>query len=273
MRAWTPQAPARARGPLGRGDRRDPRHGRVVRRDLHPQPQEGPRPPGPDRLQPLLRELDPHPHQLQPGRQAALGRHPGLLRQRLEPLQGRDVHRHGQEHRGDGGRRDGRPAPHARAPPPAGPARRLLDHQRRRRRPRAPDPGPARPDDDPPRQGADRGPDRRPGRRHRPLAGRPVEHLGPDQARRQGHPLRPADPRPPGDGAARLRGRLPPRRGPAPLRRRERPADPVRAAAGGPLPLGRRVFAVLRDDPGADPAWPSTTCCCSPPGRSTAASS
>ena len=83
-------------------------------------------------------------------------------------------------------------------PAPAGPAPRLLDHQRRRRRPRAPDPGPARPDDDPPRQGADRGPDRRPGRRHRPLAGRPLEHLGPDQAGRPGHPLRPADPRPQG---------------------------------------------------------------------------
>ena len=35
--------------------------------------------------------------------------------ERLEPLQGRDVHRHGQEHRGDGGRRDGRPPPDARA--------------------------------------------------------------------------------------------------------------------------------------------------------------
>ena len=126
--------------------------------------------------------------------------------------------------------------------PPAGAARRGLDHQRRRRRPRAPDAGPARPPDDPPRQGADRGPDRRPGRRHRPLARRPVEHLGPDQARRAGDPLRPADAGPPGHGTARLRGRLPPRRHPAALRRRQRPADPVRAAAEGPLPLGRRIL-------------------------------
>ncbi len=151
-----PQAPARPGRTVGRGDHRHPRHGRVVRRDLDPQPQEGPRAPGPDRLQPLLRELDPHPDQLQPGGQAAVGRHPGLLRQRVEPLQGRDVHRHREEHRGDGGRRPGRPPPDARHAPPAGPARRLLDHQRRRRRARAPHAGPARPHDHPPGQGADR---------------------------------------------------------------------------------------------------------------------
>ena len=148
-----------------------------------------------------------------------------------------------------------------------------LDHQRRRRRPRAPDPGPARPHDDPPRQGADRGPDRRPGRRHQPLAGRPLEHLGPDQARRPGDPLRPADPRPPGHGAARLRGRLPPRRRPPPLRRRQRPPDPVRAPAAGPVPLGRRVLAVLRDDPGAGPQGQGRPPASSPPARSTGASS
>ena len=44
--------------------------------------------------------------------------------ERLEPLEGRDVHRHGQEHRGDGGRRHGRPPSDARHPAPAGPARR-----------------------------------------------------------------------------------------------------------------------------------------------------
>ena len=42
--------------------------------------------------------------------------------------------------------------------------------------------GAARPDDDPPRQGADRGPDRRPARRHRPLARGPVQYLGPDSS-------------------------------------------------------------------------------------------
>ena len=43
---------------------------------------------GPDRLQPVLRELDPHADQLQPGGQAALGRHPGLFAERLEPVEG-----------------------------------------------------------------------------------------------------------------------------------------------------------------------------------------
>ena len=71
---------------------------------------------GRDRLQPLLRDLDPHAHQLQPRRQAALGRHAGLLRERLQPREGRDVHRHRQEHRGDGCRRDGRPPPDSGAP-------------------------------------------------------------------------------------------------------------------------------------------------------------
>ena len=111
-----PQAPARPGGPLARGDPRHPRHRRVVLRGLAAEPQEGPRAAGPGRLQPLLRELDADPDQLQPRGQAALGRRPGLLRQRLQPGQGGDVHRHRQEHRGDGGRRPGRPPPHARAP-------------------------------------------------------------------------------------------------------------------------------------------------------------
>ncbi len=104
-----PEAPARPGRPLRRGDPGDPRYGGVLRRDLDPEPQEGPGAPGPDRLQPVLRELDPDADQLQPGRQTALGRHPGLLREQLEPLEGRVVHRHGQEHRGHGCRRHGRP--------------------------------------------------------------------------------------------------------------------------------------------------------------------
>ena len=148
-----------------------------------------------------------------------------------------------------------------------------LDHQRRRRGPRAPHPGAARPHDDPQGQGADRGADRRPAGRHRPFAGRPVEHLGPHQAGRQGDPLRPADPGAPVDGASGLRGRLPPGRHPPAVRRGQRAAHPVRAPARRALPLGRRILAVLHDDPGADAAWPSPTSCCWPPGRSTAASS
>ena len=40
------------------------------------------------------------------------------------------------------------------------------------------------------RKGPDRGADRRPDRRHRSFPGRPVEHLGPAQARGEGDPLR-----------------------------------------------------------------------------------
>ncbi len=106
-----------------------------------------------------------------------------------------------------------------------------------------------------------------------PLAGRPLEHLGPDQAGGPRDPLRPADPGPQGMGAVRLRGRLPARRGPAAVRRGQRPAHPVRAAAAGALPLGLRVFPVLHDDPGAAQAGQERPARSWPPGRSTAASS
>ena len=96
-------------------------------------------------------------------------RHHRLLRQRLQPQQGRDVHRHGQEHRGDGRRRHGRPPPHARRAAPAGPAPRLLASS-------TPATGPH---EHPTQglldiltiraaQGPARGADGRPGRRHRP---------------------------------------------------------------------------------------------------------
>ena len=52
---------------------------------------------------------------------------------------------------------------------------------------------------------------------------------------RQGHPLRSADARPARAGTARLRGRLQPRRDPAALRRRQRPAHPVRARSSSGL--------------------------------------
>ncbi len=72
---------------------------------------------GQDLRQPVLRELDPHAEQFRPGRPAAGGRYAGLLRLHQQPLEGGDVHRHGQEHRGDGDRRGGGAAPHARARP------------------------------------------------------------------------------------------------------------------------------------------------------------
>ena len=57
-------------------------------------------------------------------------------------------------------------------------ARPLLGHQRRRRGPRAPDPGAARPADDPPPQGADRRPDRRPASATSPIPGSPARTSG-----------------------------------------------------------------------------------------------
>src|SRR5947209_2303755 len=63
------------------------------------------------------------------------------------------------------------------------------------------------------------------------------------------HPT-PADPRPPGLRAARLRGRPPPRRDHPPLRRPERPPDPEGAPGARALPLARRVLPLLRDHPG-----------------------
>ncbi len=114
-RAGVAAAPAGPRGAFGRRDPRLARHVGIVRGDLDAQPQEGAGHAGPDRLQPVLRELDAHPHELQPGGQAIVGRHAGLLPERLEPVQGRVVHRHRQEHRGHGGRRRGGAPPHARA--------------------------------------------------------------------------------------------------------------------------------------------------------------
>ena len=67
-----------------------------------------------DVRQPVLRELDPHAEQLFAGRPAAGGRHARFLRLHQQPVEGRNVHRHGQEHRGDGRRSGGGAASHAR---------------------------------------------------------------------------------------------------------------------------------------------------------------
>ncbi len=212
-------------------------------------------------------------HQFQPGGEATVRGHPGFLRHRLEPVQGRVVHRHGQEHRGHGRRRHGGPASDAGHAAPAGATREVLDHQCGRRRPRTPHPGLAGLDDDPTRQGSDRRPDRRAGRRHLPLASGPFQHLCPDQAGRQGHPVRAADARVQGLGTAWLRSGLPSRGCLAALRRRERVADPVRAAEARIVPVRGRVFSVLHDESGARCASPSQTCCSSRPARSIAVSS
>ena len=206
-------------------------------------------------------------HQLQPGGQAALGGHPGLLTERVEPVEGRIVHRHRQEHRSHGGRRRGGAASHAGHAAHAGSAPEVFDHQCRRRGPRASHAGAPRPHDDPPRQGEDRGADRRLAGRHFPFPGRAVQHLGADQAGGQGHPVRAADPGAQGLGANGVRGLLSPRRGVAAVRRRERVAHPVRAPAGGAVSFDWRVFAVLHDDPGEACAWPRAICFCWRLGR------
>ena len=82
--------------------------------------------------------------QLRPRRPPARRRRARLHLVRLQPQQGRDVHRHRQEHRGDGHRRRRRPPLLVRRTAPAGPAPAMQRRQRRRRRPRAPDAGPAR---------------------------------------------------------------------------------------------------------------------------------
>ena len=63
-----------------------------------------------------LRKLDADADELQPGGQAAVGRHARLFRQHLEPVEGGVVHRHRQKYRGDGGRRRGDPASDAGTP-------------------------------------------------------------------------------------------------------------------------------------------------------------
>ena len=78
---------------------------------------------------------------------------------------------------------------------------------------------------------------------------------------------------PRGFETARLRGRPPPRRDHPPLRRRQRPPDPARAAGARVVPLARRVLPLLRDHRGPARPGPSPTSWSSPPARSTGASS
>ena len=123
------------------------------------------------RGQPVLRGLHPHPDLVRGGRQAAVRRRHQLLGQGLERLQGRVPQGHRADPAGDGRRRGRRPAPGLRRAAPAG-ARGLDPRrrgQRRRRHPRAPDPGAAR------RVHAAPPPGRRPAR---PAGGRPAPAAG-----------------------------------------------------------------------------------------------
>src|SRR5439155_1638765 len=130
-----------------------------------------------------------------------------------------------------------------------GPRAAVLDRERGRRRPRAPDPGAARPPDDPREEGPLRGPPRGDRRGHRSQPGRAVQHPRDAQARhdRHGGGTTHADPavRP----GARRQGQLSPRRRD---RRRGRDHDAPPAAGAhdrGPDPLGPRVLALLGADP------------------------
>ena len=98
----------------------------------------------PHRGEPVLRGLHPDPDLLRAGRQAAVRRRDQLLRQGLSRVQGRDPQGHRADPAGDGRGRGGLPALASGAP------HRLSPHwvdgtrgQRRRRHPRAPDPGAA----------------------------------------------------------------------------------------------------------------------------------
>ena len=83
----------------------------------------------------VLRAVDANAHQLQPGRPTSGGGHARLHAVEFQPQQGRDFHRHGQEHRGDGRRRHGGPALFRRG---TAPARQASEHERRQRRRRSP---------------------------------------------------------------------------------------------------------------------------------------
>ena len=123
--------------------------------------------------QPLLRGLHPHPHLLRAGRQAALGRRHQLLGEGHQRLQGREPQGHRADPRGDGQRRDRRPALRLRRAAPAGALGAGQRRQRRRRHPRAPHPGAAR-------------------RLHDPAAARPARgRAGGDRRRRPAQPGRP----------------------------------------------------------------------------------
>ena len=149
---------------------------------------------------------------------------------------------------GDGRRRGRRPplglaARRTGWPTPAGSAPR---GQRRRRHPRAPDPGAARRVHD---VAAPRRPRRPPGRDRRRRAappGGPLQRAAAEHARRRGHPGRAADAA--AGGGRTLAGRdvVRPRRGAAQGRRGDDAARPARADERGVLPDRAGVLPPLR---------------------------
>ena len=134
-------ASAGAGGPFRRGNHaRAGQGGRFSPRPQPGRPQDH-RPGRQDLLQSFFRKLHADEDELRPGRAAVGCRYARFHLVQQQPFQGRDLYRHGQEHRGDGRRRGRRAAPHARQPPFAFPKPEMLGDQRRRRRSRAPDAG------------------------------------------------------------------------------------------------------------------------------------
>ena len=215
-----------------------------------PADQEAARPARPHRGQPLLRGLHPHPDLLRGRGQAAQRRRHQLLRQGLQPQQGREPQGHRADPRGDG-RRRGRGPP--RLQRRAAPARALglgalQRGQRRRRHPRAPDPGAARRvhDVEAPRRvqaGRPRGPPGRDRRRRPAQPGGPVQRAAAAHAGRRGDAGGAADPAAGRHRVVAGRDVVRPRRGDPQGGRRDDAAGPARADGRGVLPDRRASTA------------------------------
>src|SRR5499427_4384222 len=214
-----------------------------------------------DRRQPLLRRLHQDPDLLRGGRQAAVRRRDQLRRQGLERGQGGEPQGHRADPRGHGRRRGRRPAQRLRRAAPAGGLGPGQRDQRRRRCPRAPDPGAAGRLHDPaqvrPRQrrGAGRaaGHDRR---RRAAQPGGPVQRPAAAPARRGRRAGRAAHPAADSDRRLAVLGQLRPRRGAAQERRGDDAADPAGTDERRLLPQRARVQPALRA--GHRPAPPAS---------------
>ncbi len=187
------QAPARARGAIGRRDPLRARHRRHVQGGVDPQREEGAGTAGAGRRQRVLGGEHADAHELRARRPCRLSRRDRFLGEGEQRLQGRDAHRHGPQHRGDGRRRDRDPPPGGRGRGAVVADREVQRRQRRRRRARAPDAGPARPVHDARAVRADRGAAGGDRRRRGEQPGGAVEPVRADEARGGGGPRRPAD--------------------------------------------------------------------------------
>ena len=149
-----PSAPARHRRAAARRDPASFGSRRQLRRARPPGRQEAVDPARPHPDQSVLRKLDAHAHLVRAGRQAAgrgRGQHVGRL---VLDQEGRDPDRHRHDLERDASGRAGGAPPGQRGGRVARPPRQLRRDQRRRRQPRASDPGAARCAHHPPAQRA-----------------------------------------------------------------------------------------------------------------------